>query len=62
MSFNIDCPSCGGYPDLDESVRPYTCYACCNNGYVLIEETYAERKTRKLNEAYEEYTALMGVK
>lgn len=29
-----DCPQCGGYPELDESGRPYTCYLCCDSGYV----------------------------
>jgi hypothetical protein len=58
MKFKVDCPSCGGYPDTDESGLPYTCFACCNTGYVWIEESYPERKTRELNEAYEEYAGV----
>jgi ribosomal protein S27AE len=55
MSFQIDCPRCGGSPDFDEHGFPYTCFSCGDTGYVWIEETYAGRKTRELNEAYEEY-------
>lgn len=62
MKFKIDCPSCGGYwyMDLDEQGLPYTCFHCCNTGYITIEETYSERKTRELNEAYEEYISIEG--
>lgn len=40
---HMDCPACGGYwfDDLDESGRPYTCYVCCNTGYVS-KEVYEE--------------------
>ena len=60
MKFNIDCPNCGGfwYENTDESGRPYTCFTCYNEGSITIEETYAERKTRELNEAYEEYARI----
>lgn len=58
MKFNFDCPSCGGYSDTDESGLLYTCFCCGNEGYITIEETYAERKTRELNEAYEEYAGV----
>jgi hypothetical protein len=30
----VDCPRCGGMPDLDEDGRPYTCFFCCNTGSV----------------------------
>jgi len=57
MKFRIDCPKCDGnwYMDLDEDGNPYTCFFCCNTGYVTEEETYHERKTRETQECYQEY-------
>lgn len=36
------CPRCAGYPELDESGRPYTCYFCCDVGYVDAAVARAE--------------------
>lgn len=30
-----NCDPCN--PDCDEDGRPYTCFRCCNSGYVRIE-------------------------
>ena len=45
------CPKCGGYPDLDESGRAYTCYFCCDSGVVpqavMVAWERAERDERE---------------
>lgn len=28
------CPKCGGYPDMDEDGKYYTCFFCCDTGSV----------------------------
>lgn len=30
----VQCPSCGGWPELDETGRPYTCFRCCDTGWI----------------------------
>lgn len=41
MSKLVDCPRCGGYPDLDEVGRAYACYFCFDEGKVTEDVVLA---------------------
>jgi hypothetical protein len=54
----VDCPACGGSPDLDEAGKPYTCYVCWNTGEITRAHQI-EREAREQLE-YEEYANRRG--
>ena len=38
-----ECDSCNPCnPDCDETGRPYTCYRCCDTGFMLADQHYFE--------------------
>jgi hypothetical protein len=42
VNAKVDCHRCGGYPDVDESGRPYTCYCCGDTGRVSLASAFQE--------------------
>lgn len=57
-----DCPKCGGYPDLDEDGRPYTCFYCCDTGRVPAECAQEEEQERADQCEYRRLTAVVDGK
>lgn len=57
-----DCPKCGGYPELDEDGRAYTCYFCEDTGYVdaAVAEAYWRDRTDEVE--YVRPTPVVGGK
>lgn len=42
----VDCPRCGGIPDVDEEGRSYTCFFCHDEGFVLASEAEEDERDR----------------
>lgn len=36
----VDCPQCGGFPELDEDGRYYTCFFCGDRGFVSLDVAF----------------------
>jgi len=44
------CPQCGGNPDMDEDGRYFTCFFCCDTGFVsqeVVDEMEREEQLYK---------------
>lgn len=46
-TFKIPCPRCGGFIDYDDNGGRYSCYQCCDTGYV--QATMAEYVRHRLD-------------
>ncbi len=40
----VDCPECGGNPEMDSEGRYYTCFFCCDTGGVSAEVAQAHER------------------
>jgi hypothetical protein len=56
----VECPKCGGYgyDGVDECGCPYTCYRCCETGFVTLASYEQELREEEQAKAEAEAEAI----